>query len=84
MVKISRRNFGKLSAAGLVTTGLSISDAVAKKSDLSRPSLTSVLSREVNLPKAKNHRVIVGPEKQVETFKEMFAKEFKGSFELKE
>ncbi len=59
MVKISRRNFGKLSAAGLVTTGLSISDAVAKKSDLNRPSLTSVLSREVNLPKAKNHRVIV-------------------------
>ena len=32
----------------------------------------------------QNHRVIVGPEKQVETFKEMFAKEFKGSFELKE
>jgi len=32
----------------------------------------------------QNHRVIVGPEKQVETFKEAFAKEIKGSFELKE
>lgn len=36
------------------------------------------------LTKFQNHRVVVGPQEGVDTFKAMFANEVKGDFEVKE
>jgi len=57
VAKLTRRDFGKLSAAGIASVGLPVSEAAG--ASLSTPALTSVVSRQVSLPVAKGHRVVV-------------------------
>jgi sulfide dehydrogenase [flavocytochrome c] flavoprotein subunit len=56
--KLTRRDFGKLSAAGVASVGLPISEA-AGATTISKAALTSVVSRQASLPPAKGHRVVV-------------------------
>jgi len=57
VVKLTRRDFGKLSAAGIASVGLPMSEAAGVS--VSTPALTSIVSRQVSLPTAKGHRVVV-------------------------
>jgi sulfide dehydrogenase [flavocytochrome c] flavoprotein chain len=55
--KLTRRDFGKLSALGIASVGLPMGET--EGATLSTVALTSIVSRHVNLPAAKGHRVVV-------------------------
>lgn len=57
MKKITRRDFGKFSALGIASVGLPMGKT--EGATLSTTALTSIVSRQVNLPAAKGHRVVV-------------------------
>ena len=57
MKKLTRRDFGKLSAFSVASLGLPVGET--EGATLSTVALTSIVSRHVNLPAAKGHRVVV-------------------------
>ena len=57
MAKLTRRDFGKLSVAGLASSTLS--SGVAAAAAPTSAALTSLISREVDFPAARGHRVVV-------------------------
>ncbi|MBH89495.1 MAG: hypothetical protein CMF71_04595 [Magnetovibrio sp.] len=56
MKKLTRRNFSKLSVAGIAAASL---QAETTGASLSKPAINSIMHRSVNLPAAKGHRVVV-------------------------
>lgn len=57
MKKLTRRDFSKISAMGIATFGAQVEETTG--ASLNKATLTSVVSRPVNLPVAKGHRVVV-------------------------
>ncbi len=57
MAKLTRRDFAKLSAAGVASAAIPTSQAIAAAG--TPAALTSKISRTVDLPPAKGHRVVV-------------------------
>jgi len=59
MAKLTRRNFGKLTAAGLASVSVNGVAGQAAGASPALANLTSIVSRAVDLPAAKGHRVVV-------------------------
>ena len=59
MAKLTRRDFGKLTAAGVAGVGVTGIPETAAGASASLPSLTSIVTRAVDLPAAQGHRVVV-------------------------
>jgi len=59
MAKLTRRDFGKLTAAGVASAGVVGVAGQAAGGAPALVGLTSIVSRAVDLPAAKGHRVVV-------------------------
>lgn len=58
-MKLTRRDFTKLTAAGMASASVTgVSDEAAAAGQ-SMPALTSIVSRQASLPAAKSHRVVI-------------------------
>ncbi|NQU58492.1 MAG: FAD-dependent oxidoreductase [Rhodospirillales bacterium] len=60
-MKLTRRDFGKLTTAGVASASVASVTGVTPGQAATEPlaALTSIVSREVDLPAAKGHRVVV-------------------------